>query len=87
MAQSPDKALSSTPTQLPDVARPTHYAVNIVPDAANLRFDGHVVIDIDILKATNVITLNAADMTIASGAWSADPRPLFPSTRPRKARR
>ncbi len=63
----PVLAQSSSPTQLPDVARPTHYAVSIVPDAANLRFEGHVTIDIDILKATNVITLNAADMTIASG--------------------
>jgi len=57
---------SSTPTQLPDVARPTHYAVSIVPDIANLRFDGHVTINIDVLKATKVITLNAADMTFTS---------------------
>ena len=57
---------SAAPTQLPDVARPTHYAIRITPDAANLRFDGHVAIDLDILKPTSTITLYAADLDISS---------------------
>jgi aminopeptidase N len=61
-AQTP----STAPTQLPDVARPTHYAVHIAPDATKFTFDGHVTIDIEILKPTTTITLNAADMTISS---------------------
>jgi len=57
---------SAASTQLPDVARPTHYAISLSPDAANLTFDGHVVIDIEVLKPTTTITLNAADLNIGS---------------------
>jgi aminopeptidase N len=48
------------PTQLPRNARPLHYSISVVPDAANLRFAGSAVIDIEILEATDSITLNAA---------------------------
>lgn len=57
---------SAAPTQLPDVARPIHYAISLSPDAANLTFDGRVVIDIEVLKPTTTITLNAADLNIGS---------------------
>jgi aminopeptidase N len=50
-------------TQLPRNVRPTNYSVVIAPDAANLRFNGKVTIAIDVLQATNSITLNAIDMT------------------------
>jgi aminopeptidase N len=50
-------------TQLPRNARPAHYDVTITPDAANLKFDGHVAIAIDVLQPTASITLNAIDMT------------------------
>src|SRR3954470_14077844 len=48
------------PTQLPRNARPTHYSISVVPDAANLRFAGSEVIDIEVLQPTDNLTLNAA---------------------------
>ncbi len=75
-------AIEQTTTQLPRKVRPTHYAVAMTPDAANLRFDGRAAIDIDVLQATNSITLNAIDMTFPKvvlssahgGAQFATPR-------------
>ena len=48
------------PTQLPRNTRPIHYSISVVPDAANLRFTGSEVIDIEIVQPTDSITLNAA---------------------------
>ncbi len=56
------------PTQLPRTARPLHYSISVVPDAANLRFAGSVVIDIEVLQQTDSITLNAAGLAIQSVA-------------------
>jgi aminopeptidase N len=58
-------------TQLPRNVRPTHYAVAIVPDAAKLRFEGKVTIDIDVLKPTSSITLNALNMVFTKVVLSA----------------
>jgi aminopeptidase N len=55
-------------TQLPRTVRPTHYDVAIVPDIKALTFDGKVSIAIDVLEATNSITLNALDMNFSSVA-------------------
>jgi len=48
------------PTQLPRTARPMHYSISVVPDAATLRFTGSEAIDIEVLQPTDSITLNAA---------------------------
>lgn len=56
------------PTQLPRTARPLHYSISVVPDAANLRFAGSVVIDIEVLQQTDSITLNAAELAFQSVA-------------------
>jgi aminopeptidase N len=65
-------ALSATPvlsapaaqvtTQLPRTAKPTHYAISFTPDAAKLTFSAEAVIEIEVLKPTNVIVVNAADL-------------------------
>ena len=52
-------------TQLPRSVRPTHYDVAIVPNAAKMRFDGKVIVDIDVLQPTSSITLNAMNMTFS----------------------
>ena len=54
------------PTQLPATARPLHYSLSIRPDAAKLRFAGSALIDMEVLDATDRITLNAVDLDIAS---------------------
>ena len=49
-------------TQLPRGVVPLHYDVSITPDAANMRFGGHVVISLKVLEPVSSITLNAADL-------------------------
>ncbi|MES2756715.1 MAG: M1 family metallopeptidase [Pseudomonadota bacterium] len=63
-------------TQLPRSARPTHYDVSIAPDAARSTFAAKVTITLDVLTATDSITLNAADLafsraTLAPGGGGA----------------
>jgi aminopeptidase N len=54
------------PTQLPKTARPLQYAITATPDAKNLRFSGSALIDVEVLQATDEITLNAADLDLRS---------------------
>jgi aminopeptidase N len=56
----------TVPTQLPRTAVPHHYAITVTPHAERLTFDGSVTIDLDVIKATQEIILNAADLKIAS---------------------
>jgi aminopeptidase N len=65
-AQHAAAAVSQTPTQLPRNVRPTHYAVAIVPHADRLNFDGKVTVDVQVLKPTASITLNALGMKFSS---------------------
>ncbi|HEX8778728.1 MAG TPA: M1 family peptidase, partial [Rhodanobacter sp.] len=65
-AQHAAAAASQTPTQLPRNVRPTHYAVAITPHADKLNFDGQVTVDVQVLKPSASITLNAAGMTFSS---------------------
>ena len=56
----------SLPTQLPRTAIPHHYAVTVTPHAERLTFDGKVSIDLEVIKATRELVLNAADLKFAS---------------------
>ena len=67
------KAANQVTTQLPRNAVPTHYAVSLVPDAANSSFSASVTIALDIKQAGSSITLNAADLKFSSVAISAGP--------------
>ena len=58
-------------TELPRVARPLHYDIALVPDAANARFTGKVAITLDVLTATPSITLNADNLSFRSALISA----------------
>lgn len=53
-------------TQLPRVAVPRHYAINVTPDAANLTFAASAAIDVRVYAETKSLMLNAADLTISS---------------------
>ena len=64
-APLPPLAQRAVPTQLPRSVRPLEYRLDIVPDAANLRFSGTAAIDIEVLQATDTIVLNAADMAFS----------------------
>jgi aminopeptidase N len=61
-APLPALAQRAIPTQLPRTIRPLEYRLDIVPDAANLRFSGTAAIDIEVLQRTDAIVLNAADL-------------------------
>jgi aminopeptidase N len=72
------------PTQLPTNVRPLRYTIAARPDAARMRFSGRVDIDIQVLRATDSITLNAADLDFAgvSLGGGSDSKPL--ALNPRK---
>jgi aminopeptidase N len=57
-------------TQLPRGAAPSHYAIEVTPDAANLKFTGKAAIDLTVSTSLPALVLNAADLTIASVSLS-----------------
>jgi aminopeptidase N len=70
---------AETTTQLPRGVIPTHYQISLTPDAVAGKFAARAVITINVAKATDSITLNAADLafakatlTNASGAAARD---------------
>ncbi|WP_185829143.1 M1 family metallopeptidase [Sphingomonas ginkgonis] len=67
-AATSEDRIESSVTQLPRTAIPRHYRVEVTPDAANLRFTGTVVIDLDVVKATASLTLNAKELRFQSAA-------------------
>ncbi len=56
----------SVPTQLPRTAVPHHYAIAVTPHAQALTFDATVAIDLDVVRPTSELTLNAAELGFAS---------------------
>jgi aminopeptidase N len=48
---------------LPDSVVPQHYDIEIVPDVEHLSFRGRVRIDVEVVRPTKTIVLNAADLT------------------------
>lgn len=64
----PAAKIGDVPTQLPTHARPSHYAITVTPDAANLGFKARATIDVDLLQPSSSLTLNAADLVIASAS-------------------
>jgi aminopeptidase N len=66
-----DTVDSSVPTQLPRTAIPHHYAVTLTPHAERLTFDGKVSIDVEVIKPTRELVLNAADLKFTSASLRA----------------
>eukprot|EP01030_Chromulinospumella_sphaerica_P027461 gene27461-27727_t len=58
-------------SQLPRHAVPSHYAVSLVPDAAQRSFSGSVTITLNMLEASDSLTLHAADLSFRGAAISA----------------
>jgi aminopeptidase N len=78
-AAAPAKANAFlVPSQLPRNAAPLHYMISVTPDAEKLRFDGNVLIEFELKKPSESITLNAADIdfkrvTVTKGRMAAMP--------------
>ncbi len=58
---------------LPTHVRPDRYDIRITPDAANLSFTGHVDIALTVVRATDRVVLNAADLTLGQARLSGQP--------------
>ena len=58
----------SLPTQLPRTAIPHHYGLTVTPHAGRLTFDGRVTIDLEVIKPTRELVLNAADLKFTSAS-------------------
>jgi len=56
------------PTQLPRTAIPHHYALSVTPHADKLAFDAAVAIDLEVIKPTAELVLNAADLQLSSAS-------------------
>lgn len=63
-AATPTGPAAGVTTQLPRGATPSHYAITVTPDAANLKFTGKVTIDVTVSTAMPTLVLNAADLSI-----------------------
>ena len=55
---------------LPTEVRPDRYDIRITPDAANLAFTGHADIAVTVVRPTDRIVLNAADLTLGKVSLS-----------------
>jgi len=64
----PDTVDPSAHTQLPRTAVPHHYALTVTPHADRLTFDGTVEIDLEVVKPTRELVLNAVDLRFAGAA-------------------
>jgi len=64
LAQSAAVASAEVPSDLPRNAKPSHYAISIVPDAAALTFTGTVAVDLEVTEATDTLVLHAVDLKI-----------------------
>ena len=56
----------SVPSDLPRTARPLHYRIEVVPDAANLVFSGSASIDVEVFERTGALTLHANELAFRS---------------------
>ena len=65
------KSAVETTTQLPRGVAPSHYDVSLTPDAAGASFAAKAVITVTVAKATDSITLNAADLAFSGASIAA----------------
>jgi aminopeptidase N len=63
-------ASAEATTQLPRGVAPSHYDIALTPNAAGASFSGKAVITLNVSKATDSITLNAADLTFSGATLS-----------------
>jgi hypothetical protein len=55
---------ATTPGQLPKDVVPSAYRIDIAPDLERLKFSAREEIDVDVERATDVVTVNAVDLAI-----------------------
>jgi aminopeptidase N len=65
---------ATTPGALPKDVVPTAYRIDIAPDLERLQFSAREEIDVDVVRATDVITVNAVDLAIGLVALVGEER-------------
>jgi aminopeptidase N len=68
----PAFSFNATPGKLPKAVVPTHYAIDLKPDLDTLVIVGSEVVDIEVSKPTDVIVLNAVDMSVEAAVVDDD---------------
>ncbi|HET8899928.1 MAG TPA: M1 family metallopeptidase [Rhodanobacteraceae bacterium] len=66
-------------TELPRTARPSHYTIEVTPHADKMNFDGKVAIDLELLKASDRIELQAVGMTFANSVLRSAAGKTYPA--------
>ncbi|MGX7896371.1 M1 family metallopeptidase [Tsuneonella sp. HG222] len=62
---APGPLPASVTSELPRNARPTHYAIEVGPDAQRLTFTGFTAIDLELFETSRAVTLNAVKLNLA----------------------
>ncbi len=70
---APAKPVASTRIVLPTDVRPDRYDIRVAPDAAKLTFTGQARIELTVVRPTDRIVLNAADLTFGKVGLSGQP--------------
>lgn len=70
LAAAPARPAAAKRIVLPTDVRPDRYEIIVTPDAANLAFTGSARIEVTVVRATDRIVLNAADLTFAKVSLS-----------------
>ncbi|WP_020652488.1 M1 family metallopeptidase [Massilia niastensis] len=65
-------SFAATPGKLPKDVVPLQYAAHLVPDIAGNSFSGSQTVDIDVVKATSTIMLNADNLEIDAASLSGN---------------
>ena len=63
-------SFGATPGKLPKDVVPVQYVAHLVPNLADHSFVGSETVEIEVLKATSVIMLNAANLDIDAASLS-----------------
>jgi aminopeptidase N len=66
-------SFAATPGKLPKDVVPRHYALTVRPDVATLTTEGEETVDLEVLKPTSVLMLNALDLDITGAAVDGAP--------------
>jgi aminopeptidase N len=74
IAQAPAPAAGplaeSVPSDLPRTARPSHYAIEVTPDAAKMTFTGTERIDLQVFERVDALTLHALELDVTRARLS-----------------
>lgn len=69
---APVPLADTVPSDLPRSARPSHYRIEVTPDAEKLTFTGTVSIDLTVFTASDALTLHGNGLTVSAAKLVAE---------------